>query len=329
MSDHRSKVRGRKRGSTSATTPDAKMAKSVGSPTVEVEKQLLEKLRGMDLAPSSIKNNGEALCVFTHLLKKEFRDLKETRTFIFKDKADFPLECANVDRGWSSLLHESAEFTLDISSSEACGYPLLGTYLIMMRKQLALKVGDPNLNVYVHHQTNVWVNSKRGQNPTVDSSLVCFRPSVVPDINTANSSEAAESDGEDAESDLLADPLIGLVQGPKRIPLAFFEYKPSVSSSQNVGMMDVCEVFLQAFYSLQLYEIEKCIFCLTDMTVWHYFMLSIDKKRRLSVEWCYEVRTMKTVNPSHDELAAHFGFIVPRLLEAMPQSIQPGPSSPL
>ena len=139
-------------------------------------------------------------------------------------------------------------FTLDITVSEAGGYPLLGLFLLFLRRRLADKVGDPNLKVYVHHQTTVWTNSKRSQDPSTDA-LLMFVPIEDADANAVSSPDS---------------PVMSLVD-ENRVSLVFYEYKPRVSIETSVDMAQMCELFIQAFYSLQHFQLGECIFCLTDM----------------------------------------------------------------
>ena len=321
--------RGRRKSSRPVPTPKKKKALSLDSPKklklrLKVKnKQLLVKLKTLELAPSRITSHDDALSILSCILGRQYRDLTHVREFILSRR---PPLLPPDNRGIEpihKLLCDTARCTLDISSSEACGYPLLGNYLYFMRTRLAELLEDPNLPVYVHHQTNVWLNCKRGSNPSVDSSLIYVRPTEDPgpmseDAEKGDASSDAEksesSSDEDDEGD--ASPsMVGLVNSNTRIPLALFEYKPIVSHT--VNMIHICELFMQAFYSFQLYDMRQCLFCLTDMTIWRYFLISISDDDVLDVQWSHEIFTERPLNPTQVELATHFGFVVCHLQEAI------------
>ena len=76
------------------------------------------------------------------------------------------------------------------------------------------------------------------------------------------------------------------LQVTHREPYALYEYKPNVDSSLlSIDRRDFAELLLQAFYTLRNYNVESCLFCLTSLTSWHYFIFTL-KRRKLSCLQC-------------------------------------------
>ena len=85
--------------------------------------------------------------------------------------------------------------------------------------------------------------------------------------------------------------LYKLGQG-KLQPRVLFEYKPEVHDDKNkvnnkVNGDQLIELLLQGHYCLETYKMASCLCCLTDMQVWHYFLL---ERFPRCVEFCHMVR---------------------------------------
>ena len=88
----------------------------------------------------------------------------------------------------------------------------------------------------------------------------------------------------------------------KSLPLLLLEMKGTVAGSiKTVTGHDICQLGLEAYYSLQEYEINEVLGCLSDATMWHFFMFTLHKSEHgggplLDVVWEHSIEM--------DELAA-------------------------
>ena len=66
-----------------------------------------------------------------------------------------------------------------------------------------------------------------------------------------------------------------LQRGPKDLPVLVIEIKRQISDVLSVITdADLCEVFLQASYTLRNRNINSCWFCICDVTHFHYMRLA-------------------------------------------------------
>ena len=138
-------------------------------------KKLIERTH----TPSTIKSPEEVLWTLSHLFRTSFSDQHRARECLLDESKrllDVGQSVANEQLEMLRFLFsEHTDHTLDVTVSEACGYAVLGSFLLVLRRSLADQVQDPNVQIFVHHQTPVWANDRRGPNPSADGSLMMVK----------------------------------------------------------------------------------------------------------------------------------------------------------
>lgn len=104
--------------------------------------------------------------------------------------------------------------------------------------------------------------------------------------------------------------LYKLEKGPQQrlLPRVLFEYKPKVHEDKDkVNGDQLIELLLQAHYCLATYKVASLLCCLTDMRVWHYFLIE-RLERKLLVKRGHTGHLGKDLK--EDELLTNVSLIV-------------------
>ena len=186
-------------------------------------------------------------------------------------KREFTCE-DNQDHSSTSIVQPTITFPpttvfLHFSMKEASGIPLLG----MVLAQVALQLSATRKTQYrVDMEFPVIdTNKKRGQRPACDGALC-----------------------------------VSLMM--KSLPVALFEYKPSVDPRwARVDPDNLMELVLQGYYCLREYSVTTILHCLTDVQTWWYFLLRLDK----NVVVCDWYKSFTAATPENFNINAQVAFL--------------------
>ena len=104
----------------------------------------------------------------------------------------------------------------------------------------------------------------------------------------------------------------------KLLPRVLFEYKPKVHEDKDkVNGDQLIELLLQAHYCLETYKVASLLCCLTDMRVWHYFLVE-RLERKLLVKSVHTGHLGKDLK--EDELLTNLSLIVSAIHQMDPDT---------
>ena len=194
------------------------------------------------LAPSGIGVD-DVLPVAEKLLGRYLYDETSICKFVFGDKEpELPPTAVCIDGLATEIAAAYSKHSTNMCrmSSEPCGIPLLGHSSVILCH--LLNEESSTMKFAVHMEYSVVTTAMPGKNPSTDAAL-----SIVNDHQ----------------------------------PVLLYEYKSVVDTRRlSVNAQHLMELLVQGFYCLRNKGIAKLLHCLTDLYVWHYFMLSLNESRQ-------------------------------------------------
>lgn len=100
-------------------------------------------------------------------------------------------------------------------------------------------------------------------------------------------------------------PLALCVKSENVTPKIFYEVKRSVSG---IDFQQYKELFLQAYYSLPQYDLQECIYCLTDAMSYQYFGVE-QTEGRLVISWKVTLSFNPVEGLQSDSVCEHLSFL--------------------
>ena len=88
-------------------------------------------------------------------------------------------------------------------------------------------------------------------------------------------------------------------------PKIFYEVKQNVSG---IDFQQYKELFLQAYYSLPQYDLQHCVYCLTDAMSYQYFRV-VQKEDRLDLAWQRTLSFNPAGGLTSDNVSQHLSFL--------------------
>ena len=247
----------------------------------------IEKLWACCLPPSGVVDESEIIAVARELLATEvcIFTLHDMRMVLFSTSWELdgpPVEMPPCDEIKSShkLL---SECILRIGGKEMSGVPLLANILLYFVRALHLNL--------------------------VGTFAIDLEFVVLENCHTQDRKPA---------SDVAI--LYKLEKRPQQrlLPRVLFEYKPKVHEDKDkVNGDQLIELLLQAHYCLATYKLASLLCCLTDMRVWHYFLVK-RLERKLLVKSAHTGYLGKDLK--EDELLTNLSVIISAIHQMDPDT---------
>ena len=232
----------------------------------------------MVLAPSPISVN-DLFPVAEKLLGRQLHDQCGICRFVFGDKEPELLpRTICIDELATEIVvaySKHDDNMLSMRSSEPCGVPLLGHSSVILCDLLNKESSTKKFAILMEY--SVITTALPGKNPSANAAVL----SVVSNEH----------------------------------PLLLYEYKPVVDTRRlSVNAQHLMELLIQGFYCLRNKGVTKLLHCLTDLYVWHYFMLSLNEScQGLIIEW---TKTFVYGPPLQQSVWEHYNFLVSYLQSA-------------
>jgi hypothetical protein len=87
-----------------------------------------------------------------------------------------------------------------------------------------------------------------------------------------------------------------------------YEYKPVIHPDvENVQSAFLIELYLQAHYTMRTETTSEVLACLTDLHIWHYFMLKLDSSQKIRTLWYFKIKMKREL--IEQEVKDHAAFL--------------------
>lgn len=170
-----------------------------------------------------------------------------------------------------AFYQQQEKTAIGLRKKEASGIPLLGAFLACV---VDILNGQKQVSIYRYELefTVMKVSGTPGKNPATDGAVVAaVQVSSPPNIQLQ--------------------------------PVIIYEYKPVVDPQiKVVDTKDLTELLIQGFYCFHLFEIDKCLLCLTDLYRFHYMKVT-KPASRMAIEWA------KSISFKQKQIQEHLSFI--------------------
>ena len=212
---------------------------------------MVDKLRSYELAPSK-RLDTVSFSEVSGALFEEL-DVRSLHGLIFStpytSPAATPTPTCPTNILIKSLQSVYEAIMPELNQKEACGVPLLGSFVAYLATELNKIINNSGFTEFPLVLDVV----KSGAKPASDSAIA---KSVYSDKKLISK------------------------------PIVLYEYKPTVyPRSNHVNRHFMMEVLIQAYYCLYQYKVPTFIHCLTDLHQWYYLKVDKVKPSKLKIVW--------------------------------------------